>query len=119
VQELEKEVRRLVNENLKLKRQCKQVRIFLSLSSQLIIYSAPSTPSQSTISTWVSWFLLTNHYLFYISTNDILLVFNYLTDGDAAESGDGCTDPAKQQQERSHQENLLIHSDLAVATSYI
>jgi hypothetical protein len=28
VQELENEVRRLVNENLKLKRQCKQVSIF-------------------------------------------------------------------------------------------
>jgi hypothetical protein len=27
VQELEKEVRRLVNENLKLKRQCKQVHV--------------------------------------------------------------------------------------------
>lgn len=32
VQELEKEVRRLVNENLKLKRQCKQVNLSLSLS---------------------------------------------------------------------------------------
>jgi hypothetical protein len=30
VQELEKEVRRLVNENLKLKRQCKQVNLSLS-----------------------------------------------------------------------------------------
>jgi hypothetical protein len=37
VQELEKEVRRLVDDNLKLKRQCKQVRTHASISLQLHI----------------------------------------------------------------------------------
>ena len=36
VQELEKEVRRLVDDNLKLKRQCKQVRLLLPSSSTSI-----------------------------------------------------------------------------------
>jgi hypothetical protein len=40
VQELEKEVRRLVNENLKLKRQCKQVNLSLSLLGCPIAQSA-------------------------------------------------------------------------------
>jgi hypothetical protein len=40
-------------------------------------------------------------------------------DDDAAESGYGCTDPNKQQQERSHQENLLIQSALALKLALV
>lgn len=54
VQELEKEVRRLVNENLKLKRQCKQVRsrttffsFFIPSLSLFIIQSSHASSTYS------------------------------------------------------------------------